>query len=83
MNIYLLKRKKGFEAGFDNYRAHIVQAKTPQRARQLCPDNDTLRFGKEIVGKSVWLDSKKTSIRKIGVNNSKREKVILSDFNAG
>ena len=74
MNIYLLEVKDQFDGGYDSYDAHVVQARTAKKARQLCKYADE---------GDIWIAPKCATIRLIGVNKQQKEKVILSSFNAG
>jgi phage tail sheath protein FI len=75
-SIFLVTRDDGV-IGYDEYRAHVVLAKSPGEARQLCAEISADE------GRNVWFAS---SAQKIGSPHpllNKESRIILSDFNAG
>jgi hypothetical protein len=69
MKIYLVYRTD--EIGYDEYDSHVVIAKSSKRAKELCPWADSNLTKKEI----------KVKVKEI--KKGKKERILLSSYNAG
>jgi hypothetical protein len=71
--VYLVERED--LVGYDENRAFVVVANTPDHARQLCKENAADE------GKEVWNNALCILLAKGAIDRTPR--VVLSDFNAG
>ena len=75
-NIYLIKPTKVEEnkIDYDEYVGFVIIADTAKEARKLCLTGDESKYR--------WLNSKRSSVRKIGETKLKPQ-VVLASLNAG
>lgn len=74
MNIYLVERQD--EVDYDEYRAMVFVASTPERAREMASERNG--FEKP----EIWLDEQ-TTCTLIGTASGGGERLVLASFNAG
>lgn len=81
MKIYVLKRRKDWEADYDQHEGFVVIAKDAKAARQLVINRVTMSVDEQY--KNVWGKTDRSSCRAIGDAYSETEQVILRDFREG
>lgn len=81
MKLFLLERREGYEAEYDENEGFVIAAETHSEARKIAANSIGSRHVEEPI---TWLNAERSKITCIGSANLNVEPgIVLTDFKAG